>query len=444
MAPKKAKKIALSEFLGDSALGSWADEVEQLPSAPAPKTYNDDGSNDRESRYGGRRDDMSRPDRPGFAREDVPLPTKPPYTAFVGNLAFDLVEDDIANHFSDLKIATVKVIKDRDDRPKGFGYVEFQSLDDLKEAITRSGTSLSGRTIRVSVAEPPKERSGFGGGGDDDGKFDNPWRRDGPLPDLPGREGRRRFDSTDRPERTPSVTDGVSDWRSSRPPRAAEPEPPRRKFTSNFGNEGAADKEESWSKGSRFQPSEEGGSRFGGPRQRAEPPPSVADEGDWRGSSRPARAFVPRGAGSPSDSTPPTPQMGRRKLELLPRSGPVSSTPSPIPSPKSAAPRANPFGAAKPVDVTQREKEVEQKIERERESIKDRAPMSRTTSRTASERNPANRVSSPTPSQARSPASPKAIPATLNSTVRPAISFANAASSKKAGEQAAEGDKKEA
>jgi hypothetical protein len=46
-------------------------------------------------------------DRPGFAREDVPLPSKPPYTAFVGNLAFDLGEDDIANHFSDLKVRYV-------------------------------------------------------------------------------------------------------------------------------------------------------------------------------------------------------------------------------------------------------------------------------------------------------------------------------------------------
>jgi hypothetical protein len=52
-------------------------------------------------------------------------------------------------------------------------------------------------------------------------------------------------------------------------------------------------------------------------------------------------------------STPPTPQMGRRKLELLPRSGP-SAAPSPLSSPRMApassgtnTPRSNPFGDAK-------------------------------------------------------------------------------------------------
>lgn len=39
-----------------------------------------------------------------FAREDVPLPTQPPYTAFIGNLAFDLAEADIAGHFSEFKV----------------------------------------------------------------------------------------------------------------------------------------------------------------------------------------------------------------------------------------------------------------------------------------------------------------------------------------------------
>jgi hypothetical protein len=56
-----------------------------------------------------------------------------------------------------------------------------------------------------------------------------------------------------------------------------------------------------------------------------------------------------------SNSTPPTPQLGRRKLELLPRSGNASATPSPLSSPKmgptpptsTSSNRANPFGAAR-------------------------------------------------------------------------------------------------
>lgn len=36
-------------------------------------------------------------DRP--PREDIPLPTSPPYTAFIGNLAFDVTESEMAAFF---------------------------------------------------------------------------------------------------------------------------------------------------------------------------------------------------------------------------------------------------------------------------------------------------------------------------------------------------------
>ena len=42
-------------------------------------------------------------DRAAPIHEDVPLPTRPPYTAFVGNLAFDLVESDLEVFFQDVK-----------------------------------------------------------------------------------------------------------------------------------------------------------------------------------------------------------------------------------------------------------------------------------------------------------------------------------------------------
>ena len=49
---------------------------------------------------------------------------------------------------------SIKIIKDRDDRPKGFGYIEFATLDGLKDALARSGQNFASRTVRVSVAEP--------------------------------------------------------------------------------------------------------------------------------------------------------------------------------------------------------------------------------------------------------------------------------------------------
>ena len=40
----------------------------------------------------------------GPPREDLPLPTQPPYTAFIGNLAFDLTEIDLEEFFVGHKV----------------------------------------------------------------------------------------------------------------------------------------------------------------------------------------------------------------------------------------------------------------------------------------------------------------------------------------------------
>jgi RNA recognition motif-containing protein len=90
-----------------------------------------------------------------ISRPVVPLPTQPPYTAHVGNLAFDLTEAEIENYFEGCRVISVRIMKDRiDNRPKGFGYVEFADLDSLKKALSLADGQLAGRNIRVSVAEP--------------------------------------------------------------------------------------------------------------------------------------------------------------------------------------------------------------------------------------------------------------------------------------------------
>ncbi|KZT19245.1 hypothetical protein NEOLEDRAFT_1102546 [Neolentinus lepideus HHB14362 ss-1] len=448
------------------ALGSWADEMDSLPTAPSARQ--DDDRSRANDRGFGRRDDYasSRSDRP--PREDLPLPTQPPYTAFIGNLAFDLTETELGDFFGGSKVKSAKIIKDREEKPKGFGYVEFADLDTLKEALDKTGSSFAGRTIRVSVAEPPKERGGFGSS-EDDSKFANPWRREGPLPDIPGSRdsSRRRFDGppSDR-ERPTSQYDTVSDWRSNRPTRMPVPEsetPSFRKRSSGFFagdvHVPPPESDEPWAIGSKFKPSvdEASASKFGSVRGRSEferarePPPSTtADEGDWRSAARPRP--VARNSSSPTGSTPPTPQMGRRKLELLPRSTSGSASPSPLASPKmasstvgGASSRSNPFGAAKPVDVTAREQEVTQKIEREREAARERVshPMSRTSSRTGTDRNPSILTRSPPPSSAPlTPSSPRASPA-QSATVRPAVSFASAAGGRKELTSAEENEQKE-
>ncbi|KAG6369391.1 hypothetical protein JVT61DRAFT_14923 [Boletus reticuloceps] len=425
--------------------------MDSLPTAPSIKTDDDLRSGDRF----GRRDDFgsSRFDRPYPPREDVPLPSHPPFTAFIGNLAFDINENELASFFSPLQVRallrrglqylrytqtkSIKIIKDREDKPKGFGYVEFAELDALKDALSRTGSSLSSRTIRVSVAEPPKEKPGFGGAVlDDDSKFSGNWRREGPLPSFgDSRESsRRRLDGQpgERPLPSSTMSDEANDWRSSRLSTVIEPEAPRRKgsgFSITEGQVGVADREEHWTIGGKFKPSapEESG-KSGSVRSKYESVHArdAPDDGDWR-----ARKAL--GGTSPSDSTPPTPQIGRKRLELLPRSstGSTGSTnPSPLSSPKLApnAPKPNPFGAAKPVDISTKEREITARME----LAKDRAPqlpMSRTNSRQATERGSTHLTkASPTSTPTVSAPGPSA--SFAPSTIRPSFSFANAAGGK--------------
>lgn len=95
-------------------------------------------------------------------REPLPLPTKPPFTAHLGNLPFDAERDQIEDFFADCQVSNVRIVEDKiDRRPKGFGYVEFETVDGLKRALDLNMTQFRGRNIKISVADPRKSsRSG--------------------------------------------------------------------------------------------------------------------------------------------------------------------------------------------------------------------------------------------------------------------------------------------
>ncbi len=94
----------------------------------------------------------------------------------------------------------------------------------------------------------------------------------------------------------------------------------------------------------------------------------------------------------------------------------------------------------RPVDTVAKENAVAERLEKEREQVKERVthPMSRTSSRTASQRGDAVSRSTPT---STAPTSPKAespkVAGTPSANVRPSFSFASAAAGKK---DATEGD----
>lgn len=96
-----------------------------------------------------------RGDRPERQAPATQGPTNEPSdTVFVGNLAFDVSEEILRNAFSAMgTIVSVRVVFDREtNRSKGFGYVQFDSVEAAKAAMSLSGQEIGGRNIRCDFA----------------------------------------------------------------------------------------------------------------------------------------------------------------------------------------------------------------------------------------------------------------------------------------------------
>ncbi len=80
---------------------------------------------------------------------------------YVGNLSYDLTDQDLKEIFSEFgEVTKVSLIMDRDTgRPKGFGFVEMAEDSAGQSAIDElDGASLNGRNIRVNEAKPREDR----------------------------------------------------------------------------------------------------------------------------------------------------------------------------------------------------------------------------------------------------------------------------------------------
>ena len=86
---------------------------------------------------------------------------------YVGNLSFDLTENDLNDAFAAHGTVTeATLMMDRTSgRSRGFGFVTMSTPEEAQKAIAAlNGTELKGRALTVNVARPRAERPGGGAG----------------------------------------------------------------------------------------------------------------------------------------------------------------------------------------------------------------------------------------------------------------------------------------
>ena len=104
---------------------------------------------------------------------------------FVGNLAYQTLENDLQEYFSQAGVvASVNLMLDKfTGKSRGFAFVEMSSVDEANKAVEMfHNKEFQGRTLTVNIARPKEERppraAGGGGGGGYRGDRDG-GRREG-------------------------------------------------------------------------------------------------------------------------------------------------------------------------------------------------------------------------------------------------------------------------
>lgn len=312
--------VAGSVTVTKKVSSNWADDCEE------------------EDEYNKRIQVISLPTAPRASRilSEDSLPQSPPYLAYLSNLPYDIQENDLYDFFANMTITSIRLPKDDGEggRSRGFGYVEFETRNELIEAVSIPDPSIRNRRVRIDVSnENDQKRNGAGGN----------WRGRNDDRGGEGGEGgnRRGFSFRDRERDGEAIDNG--DWRSSARPKMSSPPPQRRGgFGDNFNKERSDRSDRS------DRPDRSYGRSRGG----------FEDRPNRRGGD---------------DDQPP---MERPKLNLAKRTLPIEEiVPADvdlqieqepeIPKPKPV-PAAAIFGEAKPVDTSAREREIEERIEKQR------------------------------------------------------------------------------
>ncbi|MFM7907722.1 MAG: RNA recognition motif domain-containing protein [Microcystis sp.] len=89
---------------------------------------------------------------------------------FVGNLSYEISQDDLVEVFAEYgKVKRVHIPVDKEtQRKRGFAFVEMENKGQEGAAIAAlDGADWMGRAIKVNQARDREERTPFNGGGGD-------------------------------------------------------------------------------------------------------------------------------------------------------------------------------------------------------------------------------------------------------------------------------------
>ncbi|TRY59437.1 hypothetical protein DNTS_027833 [Danionella cerebrum] len=383
---KKGKTLTLTDFLAEDSGGnappsypapkptSWADETDDLEGDVTTSWHTE------EEVYRAPPIDRSiLPTAPRAAREPnidrSRLPQSPPYTAFLGNLPYDVTEDSIKNFFRGLMSALTQISAVRlprepsnPERLKGFGYAEFDDVESLLQALSLNEEvrfacvkNLGNRRIRVDIAgqSNEKERDDRSMSGRDRNrserdmgpdKTDSDWRA---RPKSESDDGPRRDDAFAERSRDRYESDRFRDgprWDNDRYDGG------RDRYRERYDDRERRDYD-------RGYDSRSGGGRrpFGSGFRRDYDDRRDDQRGDRYGDRE--ERFEKREERR-EDRGPPQ----RPKLNLKPRSVPKDEEQSRGP-PSSSGRAASIFGGAKPVDTAAKEREVEERLKKEQEKL---------------------------------------------------------------------------
>lgn len=140
------------------------------------------------------------------------VPNNPPFVAHVANLSFEIDDEGLKLIFQDLNPLSARVIRDGT-RSRGIGLVEFETRDNLIDALKRTDKEAYGRKIRVSVSDKTDSHQneggrGFGnrthrGGntGEERPGMGERWKRAEPRSDDPFDDRNSMRSNRDRPNR---------------------------------------------------------------------------------------------------------------------------------------------------------------------------------------------------------------------------------------------------